>query len=51
MTTTKEIFCLKCQKPTQTNDLQEVVMKNGRDAVTGVCADCGKKKFRTGKMA
>ena len=42
------IYCLKCRTRTDTLESQEVVLKNGRPAVTGQCAVCGTKKFRMG---
>ena len=41
-----QIYCFKCRKKTDTLEAQEVVLKNGRPAVTGKCAVCGTKKFR-----
>ena len=51
MTTTNDpdtIYCLKCRTRTETNNLEQVTLKNGRPASTGLCAVCGKKKFRMG---
>ena len=51
MTTTNDpnaIYCLKCRARTETTELEEVTLKNGRPASTGLCAVCGKKKFRMG---
>ena len=45
-----EIYCVRCRTRTDSNEVQEVVMKNGRDAVTAVCAACGTNKFRIGKL-
>lgn len=45
-----EIYCVKCKEKTATDDLTPTVMKNGRDAVQGVCTVCGAKKFRIGAM-
>ena len=45
-----QVYCVKCKSQTDTRDLQPTVMKNGRDAVAGVCAACGTKKYRIGKM-
>ena len=45
-----QIYCLKCRVSTDSNDVREVVLKNGRDAVQSVCAVCGSKKFRMGKL-
>ena len=44
--TSDQIYCLKCRAKTDTLEAQEVVLKNGRWAVTGRCAVCGTKKFR-----
>ena len=44
-----DIYCVKCRAKTDTKNLVEVTMKNGRAAVRGVCVPCGTKKFRIGK--
>lgn len=38
------MYCVKCKSQTETNDLQNVVSKNGRSMHRGVCAVCGKTK-------
>ena len=43
-----QIYCFKCREKTDTLEAQDVVLKNGRPAVTGQCAVCGTKKFRMG---
>ena len=43
-----QIYCFKCRSKTDTLEAQEVVLKNGRPAVTGQCVACGTKKFRMG---
>ena len=43
-----QIYCLKCRSKTDTLESQEVVLKNGRPAVTGQCAACGIRKYRMG---
>ena len=43
-----QIYCFKCREKTDTLEAQEVVLKNGRPAVTGRCVACGTKKFRMG---
>ena len=45
-----QIFCFKCRSRTDSKDVQEVVLKNGREAVNALCAVCGTKKFRMGKV-
>lgn len=44
----EQIYCLKCRGRTNTLKAEEVVLRNGRSAVTGQCAVCGTKKFRMG---
>ena len=51
MTTTNDpsiIYCMKCKTRTETTNLVRVTLNNGRPAATGLCAVCGKKKFRMG---
>ena len=43
-----QIYCFKCRKKTDTLEAHEVVLKNGRHAVTGQCPICGTTKFRMG---
>ena len=43
-----QIYCFKCRSKTDTLEAQEVVLKNGRPAVTSQCTVCGTKKFRMG---
>ena len=45
-----QIYCFKCRSKTDTLEAQEVVLKNGRPAVTGQCVACGTKKFRMGAV-
>ena len=35
---------------TESNDVKQVVLKNGRDAVRATCAVCDTRKFRMGKL-
>jgi predicted nucleic acid-binding Zn-ribbon protein len=37
---------MKCKKPVEVKDPQDVIMKNGRKALSGVCPDCGTKVFK-----
>ena len=52
MTTTTEhinpIYCVKCRKKTESQNVEQVTMKNGRPAIQADCRDCGTKKFRIG---
>ena len=41
-----EAYCVKCKAKTEIKNPQEVTMKNGRPAVTGICSACGTKVFR-----
>ncbi len=43
-----QIYCFKCREKTETVEAREVVLKNGRAAVTGRCAAGETKKFRMG---
>lgn len=42
--------CMKCGEKREIKDAKAVKLKNGRDAVSGVCPVCGTKMFRMGKM-
>jgi DNA-directed RNA polymerase subunit RPC12/RpoP len=41
-----EARCMKCKKQVEVKDAQDVVMKNGMKAVSGLCPDCGTKVFK-----
>ena len=45
-----QIYCFKCREKTGSDRVEQVVMKNGKDAVSSTCAVCGTKKFRIGKL-
>ena len=45
-----EIFCVKCKSKTESTEVEAVTMKNGRQATQALCAVCGTKKFRIGKL-
>ncbi len=49
MSTAPMIYCFKCKTHTETRDLEEVVMKNGRPATRGLCVHCGTRKNKIGK--
>ncbi len=42
-------YCFKCKQMRDIKDPVNVVLKNGRPAVKGVCAVCGTKVVRMGK--
>ena len=52
MTTSADtnIYCFKCKAKIASNDLEQVVLKNRRDATRATCAVCGTQKFRLGKL-
>ncbi|GHT51235.1 hypothetical protein AGMMS50233_05590 [Endomicrobiia bacterium] len=41
-----EARCMKCKKQVEVKDLQNVVMKNGMKAISGVCPNCSTKVFK-----
>ena len=43
-----EAYCVKCKQKREMKDMQEVTMKNGKKAKTGLCAVCGTKMFKIG---
>ena len=43
-----EIYCLKCRAKTDSRDVEQVTLKNGRPALRAVCTVCGKGKSRIG---
>ena len=43
-----EAYCMKCKAKSQMKDAKEVTMKNGKKAMSGVCAKCGTKMFKIG---
>lgn len=40
------IYCVKCKKNTDTNNITNRVSKNGKNMVQGSCSVCGTKKTR-----
>jgi len=41
-----EIYCVKCKKRTNTNNMTTIITKNNRTALTGQCEICLIKKFK-----
>jgi DNA-directed RNA polymerase subunit RPC12/RpoP len=41
-----EARCMKCKKQVEVKDDQDVVMKNGMKAISGVCPRCSTKVFK-----
>lgn len=46
-----QMYCVKCRQKREAKDVQQVVMKNGKDATKGVCTVCGTGMYRIGKAA
>ncbi len=42
--------CMRCSAAREIKDAKAVKMKNGRDAVKGICIKCGCKMYKIGKM-
>jgi hypothetical protein len=36
-------YCMKCRKKVEIKNPKQTILKNGRLAVAGVCAICGRK--------
>lgn len=46
-TTSNEMgYCVKCKEKRTMNDSKKVQTKNGRNALSGVCAKCGTKMMK-----
>jgi len=41
-------YCMKCRTKREMKNLKNIIMKNKRPAVQGVCPTCGTKMFRIG---
>ena len=44
-----DAYCLKCREKREMLNPQPYKMKNGKDATTGTCPECGTKMFKIGK--
>ena len=44
-------YCLKDKKNVEIKDPQNITMKNGKPAITGICPNCGTKIFKIGKSS
>ena len=40
--------CMKCKDKRVIKDPERTVLENGREAVRGICPECGTKVFRIG---
>ena len=45
------IYCLKCKLKTSSNNVDQVIMKNNRNAKKGTCSICGTKKSQFAKSS
>ena len=45
-----EAYCVKCKTKRKIKNLEEIIMKNGRDAIKGFCVVCNCKVFKIGKI-
>jgi len=43
-----QAYCVKCKKKREMKGEKQIVMKNGRNAITGTCSVCGTKMFKIG---
>jgi len=41
-----QAYCMKCRAKREIKNPQNVVMRNGRKAVRGICPVCGTKMFK-----
>ena len=41
-------YCVKCKAKREIKGERAVIMKNGRNAITGTCSVCGTKMFKIG---
>jgi hypothetical protein len=44
-----EAYCFKCRAKREIKNPTQVVLKNGKPAVKGVCLKCGTTVYRMGK--
>jgi Zn finger protein HypA/HybF involved in hydrogenase expression len=45
---TTQAYCVKCKTKRDMKDEKQVTMKNGRQAISGICTVCGTKMFKIG---
>ncbi|MFZ0326363.1 MAG: DUF5679 domain-containing protein [Nitrososphaeraceae archaeon] len=43
-----QAYCVKCKSKRDMKDDKQITMKNGRQAITGICTTCGTKMFKIG---
>lgn len=43
-----EAYCVKCKAKREMKNAEQVQMKNGKPAMSGVCPVCGTKMYKIG---
>ena len=43
-----QAYCVKCKKKREMKGEKQIIMKNGRNAISGTCSVCGTKMFKIG---
>jgi hypothetical protein len=43
-----QAYCVKCKKKREMKGEKQIIMKNGRNALSGTCSVCGTKMFKIG---
>ena len=43
-----EAYCVKCKAKREVKNPQNIIMKNGKPALSGLCPVCGTKVFKIG---
>jgi len=43
-----QAYCVKDKKKVEVQNAQQIIMKNGKPALQGICPDCGGKVFKIG---
>ena len=43
-------YCMKCRNKVEIRNPKQIILKNGKPAVQGICSVCGTKVFRIGKL-
>jgi len=44
-----QAYCMKCRAKREMKDAKDIIMKNEKPAIQGVCLVCGTQMFRIGK--
>ncbi len=48
MLVTTQAYCVKCKSKRDMKNEKQMTMKNGRQAISGICTVCGTKMFKIG---